>query len=118
MEEIQIIHVAEACNTTRLHSIYPYADPETRPNHAVQFRDKFLNFLDHPDAWGDHHTKVVLNFENIRNMTPSFCKEAIAYFRKYASAEKILSVIKMINLTPIQRMTMELELEYDRSVGA
>jgi hypothetical protein len=78
---------------------------------AVQFRERFLNFLDNKDAWKTGGTVICLDFSGVKKIGPSFANEAFAYFTKYAKPDEILSKIKLTNATEVQLMIIKQELE-------
>lgn len=78
---------------------------------AVEFRGKYLAECDSEEYWKNPTDEIVFDFKNVKKIGPSFANEAFAYFTKYASAKKILSVIKFVNITNVQQGIIYEELE-------
>ena len=78
---------------------------------AVEFRKTFLNFLDDKDKWLDNKNEVVLDFNGVKKLGPSFANEAFAYFTQYAKPEDIKKKIKFKNITNVKMKIIETELE-------
>jgi hypothetical protein len=78
---------------------------------AVEFREKYLSSLDSKAAWGDAGCIVLLDFEGVRKIGPSFANEAFAYFTKYADPETILKKICLKNASNVQSKIIQMELE-------
>lgn len=78
---------------------------------AVEFRDKYLKFLDNEEAWRTDKEEIVLDFTNVKKIGPSFANEAFAYFTKYAKPERIFKKIVFKNISQVQRMIIHEELD-------
>ena len=76
---------------------------------AVEFRKKYLSFLDKKDAWNSNDVEIVLDFSNVDTMISSFANEAFAYFTKYAKPEKIKKKIKFENITKVKMEIIDIE---------
>ena len=84
---------------------------------AEEFRNKYLIQLDSPDKWKNNEEEVILDFQNVKKLGPSFANEAFAYFTKYAKPEQILKKIKIINISngKLELINVELESGYTPS---
>ncbi|MCY4283608.1 MAG: STAS-like domain-containing protein [Gammaproteobacteria bacterium] len=78
---------------------------------AEHFRGKYLYDLDKEDAWKDDKISVVFNFENVKKIGPSFANEAFAYFMKYATPKQLKEKIRFKNISGVQELIIEQELE-------
>lgn len=78
---------------------------------AVEFRAAFLSKLDNADYWKRPSEPIILDFINVKKIGPSFANEAFGYFTKYAKPEDILKKIQFINISNVQRMIIQEELE-------
>jgi len=78
---------------------------------AEQFRDVYLYDLDKEDAWKDDKIAIVFNFENVKKIGPSFANEAFAYFMKYATPQQLKKKICFKNISSVQELIIEQELE-------
>lgn len=78
---------------------------------AIEFREKYLKFLDNDDAWKTSNTAIIFDFSNVDTMISSFANEAFAYFTKYAPPERIMKKIKFENITRVKMEIVEAELE-------
>ena len=70
----------------------------------------FLKYLDQRSYWKTDNKPIILNFEDVEKIGPSFANEAFAYFTKYASPDKILKRIIFKNITQVQRSIIKNEL--------
>lgn len=80
-------------------------------NNAVQFRERYLSELDSVEAWKDDTTYIILDFENVKIIGPSFANEAFGYFTIYANPEKILKRILFEGVSTVQKGIIETELQ-------
>lgn len=79
---------------------------------AIQFREKYLKFLDQEDIWKKSEiTAIILDFCNVQKIGPSFANEAFAYFTKYAKPDKIRQLISFKNITKVQQAIINEEIE-------
>lgn len=78
---------------------------------AVEFRENYLKSLDNRDVWGAEAVAIDLDFANVKKIGPSFANEAFAYFTKYAKPAQILNKIKLHNISVVQQMIIEEEIE-------
>ena len=86
-------------------------------NTAEQFRKKYLSNLDKEEAWKDDKTSITFNFGNVKKIGPSFANEAFAYFTKYTSPEDIKKKIVFKNISHVQELIIDEELESGYSRG-
>jgi len=77
---------------------------------AEAFRRKFLGFLDSDVAWSNSAPAIVLDFEGVVKIGPSFANEAFAYFTKYAKPDAVLRKILISNASSVQLMIIKEEL--------
>ena len=73
---------------------------------AKDFRERFLSNLD----WDDK-SKVILDFDGVKKISPSFANEAFAYFMQFTDPKGFHTKIKIKNATKIQNMIIDFELE-------
>ncbi len=78
---------------------------------AIEFRERYLSQLDNEEIWKTDSVEISLDFTGIKKIGPSFANEAFAYFTKYAKPKKILSKISLINISKIQKLIIEEELD-------
>jgi len=78
---------------------------------AIEFRTRYLFALDNKGVWENDDQYIILNFQNVKRLGPSFSNEAFAYFTKYAKPERIRRKIKFINLDIVQESILDLELK-------
>lgn len=84
---------------------------------AVEFRDKYLKFLDNSEIWKTESPAITLDFCGVEKLGPSFANEAFAYFTQFAKPERIKRKIIFINISKIKMETIDIELTdgYSRS---
>jgi hypothetical protein len=80
-------------------------------NNAIEFRERYLQFLDDPKEWEDTRPVIALDFCDVKKIGPSFANEAFAYFIKYTTPEKLLSKISFFNLSRVQESIIKEELD-------
>lgn len=80
-------------------------------NTAIEFRNKYLIDFDNPTTWGDLSNSIIIDFSGVEKLSPSFADEAFGYFTRYANPEKIKSMFNFRNLTKIQTMILDNELQ-------
>lgn len=69
---------------------------------AQNFRMKFLKELDGVKEWNKDY-KIILDFSNVKRISPGFANEAFADFAKYAQGpEEILEKIVIKNASEVQ----------------
>jgi hypothetical protein len=78
---------------------------------AVEFRAKYLSGLDNPETWKDTNPAIVLDFQNVKKIGPSFANEAFGHFMKYTTPQRFLEKVKFINISDVQRIIIKEELE-------
>lgn len=78
---------------------------------AVEFREKYLSGLNSKEAWNDSTCSIILDFEGVRKIGPSFANEAFAYFTQYADPETVLGKICLKNASTVQTKIIQMELE-------
>lgn len=78
---------------------------------AIEFRKRFLAFLDDKKVWEDGDPSIILNFRNVDKLGPSFANEAFAYFAQFAKPERILQKIVFKEISNIKILTIKEELE-------
>lgn len=83
---------------------------------AIEFRQDYLSELDTEAAWIDDSQAVILDFSKVTKMGPSWANEALAYFTKYASPDRIIKKISFINISRVKKaiILQELESGYSR----
>ena len=75
------------------------------------FRTQFLQELDSLAWWKDPDTSITLDFSEIETLGPSWANEVFAYFTKFdQSPSKILSKIRLLNISRVKRSTIEMEI--------
>jgi hypothetical protein len=85
-------------------------------HHAQEFREKYLGFLDSDEKWKNEDKEIILDFNGVKKIGPSFANEAFAYFAKYARPDLILKKIKFVNISEVQEAIIRTELDsgYDK----
>lgn len=78
---------------------------------GIDFRNKYLSDLDNEASWRDDTVSILLNFENVERLGPSWANEVFAYFTQYAKGERILKKIKLEKISPVKRAIIEKEIE-------
>ncbi len=78
---------------------------------AVEFRSKYLSELDKVEAWTTTNEFIVLDFQNVKKIGPSFANEAFGYFMRYTDPKKFVQKIKFINISDVHRIIIKEELE-------
>ncbi len=80
---------------------------------AVDFRSKYLSELDNSEAWSKTGVFIVLDFQNVKTIGPSFANEAFAHFMRYTNTnpERFLDKVKFINISDVHRLIIKEELE-------
>ncbi len=78
---------------------------------AVDFRSRFLSSLDNPQIWNITTEPIILDFKNVKKIGPSFANEAFGYFTKYVKPKEFFKKVQFTNITDVQRMIIEEELE-------
>jgi hypothetical protein len=78
---------------------------------AEEFRKKYLGVFDNNEFWNNQSEGIILNFQNVRKIGPSFANEAFAYFMKYTTPEKFYKKVKFTNLSRVQKMIIDQELK-------
>jgi len=78
---------------------------------AEEFRGKFLLEFDSQEFWNKPLTSVVFDFAGVRKIGPSFANEAFAYFMKFTNPSKFYDYIKFVNISRVQKMIIEQEVE-------
>ena len=78
---------------------------------AEQFRKAYLCDLDKEDTWQDDKITIIFNFENVKKIGPSFANEAFAYFMKYTTPQQLKKKIRFKNISSVQELIIEQELE-------
>lgn len=77
---------------------------------ADDFRKKYLFALDDEDAWKDNEPYIVLDFQNVKRIGPSFANEAFAFFMKYATPEDFHNKVIFENIDEVDKMIIDKEL--------
>lgn len=80
-------------------------------NNAQEFRQKYLDEFDDEKVWREAQKTITLDFSNVKKIGPSFANEAFAYFVRYAKPKQILNQIQFINISKIQLLIIEEELD-------
>jgi len=80
-------------------------------HNAGQFRVKYLSHMDNPEFWAHDAESVTFDFKNVDKIGPSFANEAFAYFTKYAEPKLIKSRIKFVNISEVDRIIIEEEID-------
>ncbi len=78
---------------------------------AVEFREKYLDFLDNKDVWESDEVTIEIDFRNVRRLGPSWANEAFAYFTQYAKPTRILKKIRLVHITEVKLDIVKQELE-------
>ena len=76
-----------------------------------QFRAKYLGYLDNREVWNSNPEQIILDFNSVDVLLPSFANEAFAYYTLYAKPRQILDVIKFENITNVKKQIIDIELE-------
>lgn len=80
-------------------------------HNAIEFRKKYLSFLDNSDAWLSDEAVIKFDFDAVKKIGPSFANEAFAYFIKYASPDVFLKKVLFVNWSRVQEMIIKEEIE-------
>jgi hypothetical protein len=80
-------------------------------NNAIQFRKRYLSKLDNQAAWTTDSEPIVFDFRNVKKIGPSFANEAFGYFTKYATPEAFYKKVQFINISNVQQMIIDEELQ-------
>lgn len=78
---------------------------------AEEFRDRYFKEIDNIDYWKKPNITIILDFSNVRKIGPSFANEAFAYFMKYTNPVRFQESVRFINISRVQKMIIEQELE-------
>jgi len=78
---------------------------------ALEFWNKYLSELDKAEAWTTSNEFIVLDFQNVKKIGPSFANEAFGHFMKYTDPNNFLKKIKFINISDVHRLIIKEELE-------
>lgn len=78
---------------------------------AESFRTKYLEKFDNSSFWKNPSENIIFDFQNVRKIGPSFANEAFSYFMKYTTPKRFEEVVKFINVSRVQKMIIEQELE-------
>jgi len=78
---------------------------------AVEFRTRFLSSRDNPQIWKSSSEPTILDFKNVKKIGPSFANEAFGYFTKYATPATFFERVRFVNISKVQKMIIEEELE-------
>lgn len=79
---------------------------------AEAFREQFLSALNAQEWWANSNSKIIINFENVDTLTPSWANEAFAYYTKsLANPSQIKERIDFQNLSTIKRQIIEREIQ-------
>lgn len=79
-------------------------------NNAIEFRTKYMLFLDTPDAWRTEDPVIQFDFVDVKKIGPSFANEAFAYFIKYTTPDTMLKKVLFVNWSRVQEMIVKEEL--------
>ena len=85
----------------------------TTRNEAIIFCEKYLKELEDLSNWQSNEPFIVLDFVNVKRISPSFASEAFGGFLSIALPERILKKIVFKNLTNVQRSIIDIELHLD-----
>lgn len=112
--ELQVVNVGNDFDTWLLNRDQNQTDGQ---HNAVEFRNKYLRFLDNDAAWRTDDSRIKFDLRNVEFIGSSFANEAFAFFRQYTTADKIKKVILFEFKTSVQRRTVyeEIESGYSRS---
>ncbi len=77
---------------------------------AEEFRNKYLIDFDNENEWKGGNNIITFDFANVRKIGPSFANESFAYFMKYTNPEGFYNKIKFINISKVQKMIIDQEL--------
>ena len=81
-------------------------------DNAVDFRRKFLADLDSKEWWEDATKQVVINFDGVDTLAPSWANEAFAYYTKFCpDVSKVLSKIILKHVNIVHRSIIETEVK-------
>ena len=76
------------------------------------FRNKYLKNFDNESIWKTPDKDIIiLDFEGVTRLGPSWANEVFAYFTQYAKPDLILEKIKIINITQVKFETIKKELD-------
>lgn len=78
---------------------------------AIDFRKRFLSDLDNSEFWKTSSEPIILDFKNVKKIGPSFANEAFGYFTKYVKPKDFLKKIQFANISKVQMLIIEEELE-------
>ena len=81
-------------------------------NTGEDFRKKYLEELDSKDWWDDDNKKIILDFEDVITIGPSWANEVFAYFCKFnVDSKKFFEKIIIKNLSNIKEETIKTEID-------
>ncbi|MBF0364700.1 MAG: STAS-like domain-containing protein [Oligoflexia bacterium] len=78
---------------------------------GLEFRQKYLQDIDTENSWQSDEPYIELDFSLVKKLGPSWANEVFAYFAKYATPKKILTKVKIINISRVKESTINVELE-------
>ena len=89
---------------------------------AEDFRENFLQELEDDSWWKDPSKSIVLNFENVQTLGPSWANEVFAHYadlRFNINADDIQSKIKLKEISPVKLEIIKQEIEsgFEKKVG-
>lgn len=76
---------------------------------AVSFRNKYLSKLDKKEIWREDNCKIILDFSNVKKLSPGFANEAFGYFAKYTKNKK--EILEHIIFKNISKVKMNIILD-------
>lgn len=87
---------------------------------GVEFRATFLKPLESDEWWNDDKETLVLDFDRVSTIGPSWANEVFAYYTDKHSVGEIRSKILLKNLSPIKKEIVDIEIEsgYSSSIRA
>jgi len=77
---------------------------------AIEFREKFLSDLEQNAIWESDEAYIILDFDKVERLGPSWANEVFAYFTRNHSPEEILKKIRLENISRVKRQIIEGEL--------
>ena len=77
---------------------------------GLEFREKYLSELYNSEVWENDIPFIELDFSNVTKLGPSWANEVFAFFTQYAKPKRILSKIKLKNISKVKKAIIEEEL--------
>ena len=77
---------------------------------GIEFRNNYLSQLDNEAWWQSKNNYIVLDFNNVKTLSPSWANEVFSYFTRYIPAKDILNYIRVTSITEVKQQIIQNEL--------